>query len=197
MASGDTGISGSSQNSTRSRPVICSGEYFLSRSFSTLARSTKFVAQLRRLEPARPLLGQRVRGRGPVALAPSTLRRNSRKIVEGERPRLQVSWRMPCPPAEARAISSRSAKIRQRPFRSRPRRGRTPPDSRSQPRPFARYVPASAAGDELTPSHRRPEPRKHVSNHAVIELHHQQLNTSHLIGVAITARTEGTMTGTI
>jgi transposase len=29
---------------TRSRPVICSGEYFLSRSFSTLARNTKLVA---------------------------------------------------------------------------------------------------------------------------------------------------------
>ena len=52
---------------------------------------------------------------------------------------------IPCPRACAIAISSRSANVRQRPFRSRPRRGRTPPDSRSQRRPFARYVPASAA----------------------------------------------------
>src|SRR5665647_3018253 len=46
------------------------------------------------------------------------------------------------------------------------------------------------AGDELTPSHGRPERLNHVGNHAVIELHHQLLNTSHLPGVAITARTQ-------
>jgi len=43
MVSGDTRISGSSGNSTSSRPVICSGEYFFSRSFSTLARNARFV----------------------------------------------------------------------------------------------------------------------------------------------------------
>jgi hypothetical protein len=44
MVSGDTRISGPSGNSRRSRPVICSGEYFFFRSCSTLARSTGFVA---------------------------------------------------------------------------------------------------------------------------------------------------------
>lgn len=43
MVSGDTRISGSSGNSTRSRPAICSGEYFFFRSSSTFARSTVFV----------------------------------------------------------------------------------------------------------------------------------------------------------
>src|SRR5665647_2653204 len=33
-------------------------------------------------------------------------------------------------------------------------------------------------GDELTALHRRPERLNHVGNHAVIELHHQLLNTS-------------------
>jgi len=44
MVSGDTRISGSSGNCSRSRPVICSGEYFFSRSCSTTARSAMFVA---------------------------------------------------------------------------------------------------------------------------------------------------------
>jgi hypothetical protein len=44
MVSGDTRISGSSGNSTSSRPVICSGEYFFSRSCSTAARSARLVA---------------------------------------------------------------------------------------------------------------------------------------------------------
>jgi hypothetical protein len=43
---GDTLISGSSGNSTRSRPAICSGEYFLARSFSTFARSTALVCSI-------------------------------------------------------------------------------------------------------------------------------------------------------
>jgi hypothetical protein len=43
------------------------------------------------------------------------------------------------------------------------------------------------AGDELTALRRRPERLNHVSNHAVIELHHRLLSTSHLLGVAITA----------
>lgn len=45
----------------------------------------------------------------------------------------------------APAISSRSANVRQRPFKPRPRRGRTPPASRSQTRPRQRRVPAAAA----------------------------------------------------
>jgi hypothetical protein len=44
MVSGDTRISGSLGNSTSSRPVICSGEYFFSRSCSTLVRNTTFTA---------------------------------------------------------------------------------------------------------------------------------------------------------
>jgi hypothetical protein len=42
MVSVLTCISGQSGNSTFSRPAICSGEYFLARSASTLPRSSRF-----------------------------------------------------------------------------------------------------------------------------------------------------------
>ena len=44
MVSGVTRISASSGNCRPSRPVICCGEYFLSRSCSSTAPSAKFVA---------------------------------------------------------------------------------------------------------------------------------------------------------
>jgi len=43
MVSDDTLISGSSGNSRRSRPVICSGEYLFSRSCSTFSRSARLL----------------------------------------------------------------------------------------------------------------------------------------------------------
>jgi hypothetical protein len=44
MVSVDTHISGSSGNSRRGRPAICSGEYLFFRSCSTFSRSARLVA---------------------------------------------------------------------------------------------------------------------------------------------------------
>jgi hypothetical protein len=53
------------------------------------------------------------------------------------------------PRARPKAISSRSENVRQRPLRSRPRRGLTPPAAASQRVPCLRYVPASAAASVM------------------------------------------------
>jgi hypothetical protein len=69
--------------------------------------------------------------------------------VDGLRPSRRAIARIDSPPARATAISSRSENVRQRPFRSRPRRERTPPAATSQRAPFLRYVPASAAASVM------------------------------------------------
>jgi Cytochrome c oxidase caa3 assembly factor (Caa3_CtaG) len=66
------------------------------------------------------------------------LRRSSRLTVEGERPIRSAIIRTPWPAACPRAISSRSAKLRQRPLRFLPRRGLTPPAASIQRAPFFR-----------------------------------------------------------
>jgi hypothetical protein len=73
------------------------------------------------------------------------LRPSSREIVDGARPRRRAIDPIVSPPAVASAISSRSANVRQRPFRSRPRRGRTPPHAVTQREPCLRYEPICSA----------------------------------------------------
>ena len=112
MVSVDTHISGSSGNFTRNRPAICSGEYFNCKYCSTNFRSTRFVAnfaglgRLARTQAAACALVARYR---PGAWA---LRRNSREIVDGLRPRRRAIPRTDSPAARASAISSRSAKLK-------------------------------------------------------------------------------------
>jgi hypothetical protein len=77
------------------------------------------------------------------------LRRSSREIVDGERPRRRAIARIVSPRARASAISSRSANDRQRPLRLRPRRGRTPPHAATQRVPCLRYVPTATAASAM------------------------------------------------
>ena len=94
-----------------------------------LARSSASAcAAVARSRPARP-----------------ALRASSRLTVDGLRPNRPAIARIDSPPARPTAISSRSANVKQRPFRSRPRRGRIPLSAISHRVPFSRYVPASAA----------------------------------------------------
>lgn len=55
------------------------------------------------------------------------MRDSSRLTVDGLRPSRAAIVRIDSPAVRPRPISSRSANDRQRPFKSRPRRGRTPP----------------------------------------------------------------------
>jgi hypothetical protein len=48
----------------------------------------------------------------------AALRRSSREIVDGARPKRRATSRTPRPPARPSAISSRSAKVRERPERA-------------------------------------------------------------------------------
>ena len=106
----DTHISGSSGNSTRNRPEICSGEYLFCRYCSTFPRSARFVASFAgfgraaRSQAAACALVARYRPDG------SALRPSSREIVDGERPSRAAIDRIDSPAARASAISSRSAK---------------------------------------------------------------------------------------
>jgi hypothetical protein len=61
----------------------------------------------------------------------------ARLIVDGWRPSRPAIDRIDSPPARAAAISSRSENVKHRPFRSRPRRGRTPPPSPNKGPPAA------------------------------------------------------------
>ena len=98
-----------------------------------------------RLGTAGALVGERVRRCRPIATARPALRASSRLTVDGLRPNRAAIARIDSPPARPTAISSRSANVKQRPFRSRPRRGRIPLSAISHRVPFSRYVPASAA----------------------------------------------------
>ncbi len=91
--------------------------------------------------------------------------------------------RIDSPRALASAISSRSANDKQRPFRSRPRRGRTPPAARTHPArgghpPRALLaVGPSLSGrvdDELAALQRGPEQLNSLRNHSVTKHGHQQ-----------------------
>jgi hypothetical protein len=66
------------------------------------------------------------------------LRRSSREIDDGARPKRRAIARIISPRARASAISSRSTNDKQRPLRSRPRRGRTPPQAATQRVPCVR-----------------------------------------------------------
>jgi len=57
--------------------------------------------------------------------------------------------RIDSPPARPSAISSRSANVKHRPFRLRPRRGRTPPLAITHRVPCLRYVPAACAASVM------------------------------------------------
>ena len=102
----DTHISGSSGNSTRNRPQICSGEYRFCRYCSTVPRSARFVASFAgfgraaRSQAAACALVARYRPDG------SALRPSSREIVDGEGPSRAGIYRIDSPAARASAISS-------------------------------------------------------------------------------------------
>jgi hypothetical protein len=79
----------------------------------------------------------------------SALRPSSREIVEGLRPIRLAIARIDSPAARPNAISSRSAKLKYRPFTLRPRRGRTPPLATTHRAPCLRYVPAASAASVM------------------------------------------------
>src|SRR5215203_4493856 len=70
MVSVLTCISGRSGKSTFNRPAICSGEYFLARSASTFARSSRFWTSLAGLRAGGAVVGQSMRGGGPIPPPP-------------------------------------------------------------------------------------------------------------------------------
>jgi len=95
-------------------------------------------------------------------------------MVDGERPSRRAIERIDSPAARASAISSRSAKVTHRPFRSRPRRGRTPPAARThfQPTPAMRPDHRRGVGEKLTTRERRPEPLVDLGHHPRLEDRH-------------------------
>jgi hypothetical protein len=77
------------------------------------------------------------------------LRRNSREIVDGDRPSRRAASRTPQPPARRIAISSRSANDRYRPDGATSVTDGIPPPSRNHRTPTAADTPASAAASSL------------------------------------------------
>jgi hypothetical protein len=86
------------------------------------------------------------------------LRRSSLDTVEADLSITTPIRRSECPWARSTAISSRWAKVRHLPFRSRPRRGLTPPASASPaPGPPARIDRHNGVSDEITGLHPGPK----------------------------------------
>ena len=96
---------------------------------------------------------------------------------------------------DAMWISSRSAKVRHRPFRSRPRRGRTPAFTATHPVPRWRCVPASAAAPVMN-SPRCIAAQNVCTVSATIDSVNLVINTLTSSGVATTERTQGSLIGT-
>jgi hypothetical protein len=94
--------------------------------------------ELGRLGTSRSLPRQRMRDRRPVLTATIGVARKLALTVDGERPSRRAIHLSDSPRALPNAISSRSEKVRHRPFSPRPRRGRIPLAARIHRRPFTR-----------------------------------------------------------